>query len=158
MVAGELTTVRPATAGDAELLASWHADPDVSRYWDDETFTIEEMRERLARSDVDSWLVEERGVSVGYLQSWREGEAGGLDGFLVPTARGRGLMPDAARALAEHLLATGWADVTVDPYTWNDRAVRAWRKGGFVEVSRHPPDEEHISDWVLMRFEPVPDT
>ena len=39
MVRGALTTVRPATDADADLLVEWHADPDVSRYWDDETFT-----------------------------------------------------------------------------------------------------------------------
>jgi len=153
VVAGRLTTVRPATVDDAELLASWHADPEVSRYWDGETFTVEEMRERLVRDDVEAWLVDEAGVPVGYLQSWREGAAGGLDGFLVPGARGRGLMPDAARALALALLARGWEGVTVDPYAWNVAAIRAWGRAGFVEQSRHPPDGEHSADWILMRFD-----
>jgi hypothetical protein len=61
-------------------------------------------------------------------------------------------MPDAARALAQRLLAGGWAYVTVDPYEWNERAVRAWARAGFVEISRHEPDEEHRDSWVLMRF------
>jgi aminoglycoside 6'-N-acetyltransferase len=153
VVAGALTTVRPATAADAELLASWHADPEVARYWDGETFTVDEIHDRLRREGVDAWVVEERGSPVGYLQSWREGEGGGLDGFLVPQARGRGLMPDAARALAQALLAYGWREVTVDPYAWNGRAIRAWQRAGFVEVSRHAPDEEHTADWILMRFD-----
>ncbi len=100
------------------------------------------MRERLRRCRVDAWIVEEDGGPVGYLQSWWEpGEPrrGGLDGFLVPEARGRGLMPDAARNLASSLLAEGWPEVTVDPYAWNERALRAWAKAGFVEVSRHDP-------------------
>ena len=141
--------MRSATVEDAPLLAAWHADPEVSRYWDDETFTVEEMRERLARDDVDAWIVEAGGEPVGYLQSWREGGTGGLDGFLVPSARGRGLMPDAARTLAT---ALDWPELTVDPYAWNDRAIRAWQKAGFVEVSRHPPDEGHSADWILMCF------
>ena len=141
--------MRAASSADAALLAAWHADPEVSRYWDDETFTVEEVRGRLARDDVDAWIVEENGEPVGYLQSWCEGETGGLDGFLIPQARGRGLMPDAARTLAS---ALAWPEVTVDPYTWNDRAIRAWAKAGFVEVSRHPPDDEHTADWILMRF------
>ena len=153
MVSGDLTTVRAATADDAELLAAWHADPEVARYWDGETFTVDELRERIARRDVDSWLVEEHGVPIGYLQSWREDDTGGLDGFLVPAARGRGLMPDAAAALARQLLADGWPEVTVDPYAWNERAVRAWRKAGFAEISRHPADEGHADEWLLMRFE-----
>jgi aminoglycoside 6'-N-acetyltransferase len=155
---GRLTTVRPATDDDVDLLVAWHADPEVSRYWDDETFTAEQMRARLQREPVDAWVIEADGAPVGYLQSWweeHEPSRGGLDGFLVPDARGRGLMPDAARALAQSLLAAGWASVTVDPYASNDRALRAWAKAGFVEVSRHDADEEHTSAWVLMRFDPA---
>jgi aminoglycoside 6'-N-acetyltransferase len=154
-VRGQLTVVRPATDEDVDLLVAWHADPEVSRYWDDETFTPEQMRERLEREPVDAWIIELGGEPVGYLQSWWE-EAGprrgGLDGFLLPDVRGRGLMPDAARALAESLLAAGWQYVTVDPYAWNEQALRGWANAGFVEVSRHEPDEDHRSEWVLMRF------
>jgi RimJ/RimL family protein N-acetyltransferase len=155
-----VTTFRRATFDDVELLAAWHADPEVSRYWDDETFTADELRKHLERVDVDSWIVVEGGEPVGYLQSWwEEGEPrrGGLDGFLVPDAQGRGVMPRAARGLAEFLLAAGWADVTVDPYVWNERAIRAWSKAGFVERSRHPADDDHSAEWVLMTF-PVPGT
>ena len=136
-----VVSYRPATDADAALLAAWHSDPEVSRYWDDETFTEDEIRERLARADVDAWIVEEDGEPVGYLQSYPHG----LDGFLVPGARGRGVMPAAARALATHLLDDGWPEVTVDPYEWNEQAVRGWAKAGFVEVSR----DEKV---VLMRF------
>lgn len=155
IVHGDLTTVRPATDDDVDRLVAWHADPDVSRYWDDKTYAPQQMRERLARSEVDPWIVEEDGEPVGYLQSWWEEDEprrGGIDGYLVPSARGRRLMPDAARALAEHLLDEGWTDVTVDPYEWNEGAVRAWVRAGFVEVSRHPADDEHRHSWVLMRF------
>ena len=109
---GRLTVVRPATDDDADLLVAWHADPEVSRYWDDETFTRDEMLARLHREPVDAWIVEADGEPVGYLQSWEEDDPprrGGLDGFLVPAARGRGLMPDAARALAQSLLDCGLA-------------------------------------------------
>jgi aminoglycoside 6'-N-acetyltransferase len=143
-----LLSYRPATAGDAELLARWHADPEVSRFWDGETFTVEQVQERLEREAVDAWIVEEDGEPVGYLQSWWEDEGpkrGGLDGFLVPSARGRGIMPAVARQLAEGLLAEGWQYVTVDPYVSNERAIRGWAKAGFVEISR----DEKV---VLMRF------
>ena len=93
-------SLRPAGAADVERLVAWHADPEVSRYWDDETFTRAEMEERLARDDVEAWIVEEGGEPVGYLQVHPDG----LDMFLIPDARGRGLGPDAARAMAEHLL------------------------------------------------------
>ncbi len=69
MPRGQLTEVRPATDADVDLLVGWHADPDVSRYWGDKTFTPEEMRARLARRDVHAWIVEAGGEPVGYLQS-----------------------------------------------------------------------------------------
>jgi RimJ/RimL family protein N-acetyltransferase len=71
--------------------------------------------------------------------------------FLIPHARGRGLGPDAARALAHHLRdERGWTRVTVDPYLSNERAIRAWRKAGFVDQEEQPPDDEHTSAWLLM--------
>ena len=151
-----MTTYRPAADDDIAMLVAWWADPETSRYWDDETYTSEEMHARLRRKGVDAWIVEEHGVPVGYLQSWREEDEplrGGLDGFLVPGARGRGTMPRAARALAQSLLDLGWQYVTVDPYAWNEQGLRGWVNAGFVEVSRHEPDEEHSAPWVLMRFD-----
>jgi len=171
-VRGRLSELRRADAGDVDRLVAWHADPEVGRYWDWETFTPAEMRERLAREDVDAWIVEADGEPIGYLQVHPAGAAeggsvfsprvdgwavdacsDGLDMFLVPAARGRGLGPDAARAMTEHLLAQGRTRVTVDPYEWNEPAIRAWERAGFVEVSRgHPPDEDHNADWVLMEY------
>jgi aminoglycoside 6'-N-acetyltransferase len=153
-VEGRLTALRPAGDGDVDRLVSWHRDPEVARYWDDETFTEAEMRERLARRDVEAWIVEEGDEPVGYLQVWwEEPVAGGLDMFLVPAARGRGLGPDAARAITRHLLEErGWTRVTVDPYTWNEQALRAWRNAGFVPVSHHAADDEHTAAWVLMEY------
>jgi RimJ/RimL family protein N-acetyltransferase len=154
-----LLSYRAANAADVPLLVAWHDDPEVSRYWDGETFSEPEMRERLERTDVDMWILEEDGVPVGHLQSWwAEGSPrrGGIDGFLIPSARGRGIMPAVAAMLARDLLAQGWTEVTVDPYEWNERAIRGWAKAGFVEVSRgHQPDDDHTAPWVLMRFEPA---
>ena len=122
---GRLTVVRPATDDDADLLVGWHADPEVSRYWDDETFTRDEVLARLQREPVDAWIVEADGGRSGYLQSWWEDDEprrGGLDGFLVPGARGRGLMPDAARVLARVAARSGLA-------VRHGRSLRVERRG-----------------------------
>jgi aminoglycoside 6'-N-acetyltransferase len=149
LVHGRLTTLRPAGLDDVDRLVAWHADPEVARYWDDETFTHAEMADRLAREDVEAWIVEEAGAPVGLLQVHAEG----LDMFLIPGARRRGLGPDAARAMTEHLLhERGRERVAVDPYAWNQGAVRAWERAGFVEISRHEPDDEHTAPWILMEF------
>jgi len=154
-VHGEHTTLRPVEASDVDLLVAWHADPEVSRFWDGETFTREAMLERIGRPDVAPYVVLADDTPIGYLQVWWDAEDGGLDMFLEPSARGRGLGPDAARAMAHHLLdERGWTRVTVDPYVWNEQALRGWRNAGFVEVSRHEPDDEHTAAWVLLEFSP----
>ncbi len=154
-VRGALASIRPAIGDDVDTLVAWHADPDVARYWDWETFTREEMAERLARPQVEAYIVEEDGEPVGYLQVHDDDNDGdgGLDMFLLPDARGRGLGPDAGRAMARHLLGErGWTRVTVDPYCWNETAVRAWRNAGFADVSEHDADDEHTAPWLLMEF------
>jgi len=148
-VHGSLTSLRRATGDDVARLVAWHDDPDVARFWDDERFTADELRERIARPDVEAWIVEADQEPIGYLQV----HSTGLDMFLVPSARERSLGPDAARAMTERLLdERGWSRVTVDPYSWNEQALRAWRKAGFVDVSQHPSDGEHTAEWVLMEF------
>jgi aminoglycoside 6'-N-acetyltransferase len=150
---GERTAIRAADEHDADLLVAWHDHPEVARYWDDERFTRDEMLERLRRPQVEAFVVESDGEAVGFLQVWQEGDAGGIDMFLVPSARGRGLGPDAARAVARHLrYEHGWRRVTVDPYVWNEGAIRAWRRAGFRDVDEHDPDEDHSARWLLMEF------
>jgi aminoglycoside 6'-N-acetyltransferase len=149
LVRGRLTSLRPAGPDDVDRLVAWHADPDVARYWDGETFTRRQMEERLEREDVEAWIVEEASEPIGFLQVHSEE----LDMFLIPAARGRGLGSDAARAMAEHLIRErGRERVTVDPYSWNEGAVRAWERAGFVEVSRQEADEVHSAPWILMEF------
>jgi len=153
---GRLTVVRPATRADADLLVGWHADPGVAEFWDGETFTREEILTRLARPDVDAYVIESAGEPVGYLQAWFDDSPDecGIDMFLVPTARGRGLGPDAARTIVTYLLrVAGRMRVTVDPYLWNDRAVRAWQRAGFRSVAERPPDEDHMHAWLLMAID-----
>ena len=155
MLRGAQTVLRPATDADAPMLVAWHDDPEVSRYWDDETYTLESMLRELHDEGVEPWIVEADGEPVGYIQSWVDETAepgSGLDMFLVPSARGRGLGPDAARTLALHMLERGWAAVHVDPYVWNEPAVRAWRRAGFEPVGERDADDCRTSRWLLMRF------
>jgi aminoglycoside 6'-N-acetyltransferase len=154
-----MTTIRPAVEDDADLLVDWHAHPDVSRFWEDAVFPKAEVLERLRRPLVDAYIIEEAGLAVGYLQAWFEDErfaSGGLDMFLIPSARGRGLGPDAARGLARWLSESrGVGRLTVDPYAWNRTAIRAWEKAGFRSIGERSPDVEHRHAWVLMVFEPL---
>src|SRR4029077_12926967 len=99
----------------------------VSRYWDDEQPSADEIRSDLGRERVDAWIVVDGEEPVGYLQSWWEEDEprrGGLDGFLIPSARGRGLMPKAARALAGAVLGAILGGGNGGPHELNDQADR----------------------------------
>jgi len=51
------------------------------------------------------------------------------------------------RTLVRHEFL-GLSRVTVDPYEWNERALRGRRNAGFEQVSEHPADAEHLQPWV----------
>jgi RimJ/RimL family protein N-acetyltransferase len=117
------------------------------------TFTRHEMAGRLERPDVDAYIVEADGEAVGYPQAWfgESADVGGLGMFLVPTARGRRIGPDAAGMLARYLLSDGGRErLTVDPYLWNERAVERVAEGRLPSNGEREPDREHVHRWLLM--------
>jgi aminoglycoside 6'-N-acetyltransferase len=97
VIRGERTSLRPATDDDLDLLVGWLADPEIYRWWEGRALSREEVADLYTgrrRPDVEPFVVEADGVPVGYLQVWRGTEtSGGIDMFLVPEARGRGLVP-----------------------------------------------------------------
>ncbi|WP_137233355.1 GNAT family N-acetyltransferase [Streptomyces sp. BPSDS2] len=152
---GVLTRLVPTTEDDLDLLAGWFASPDFVAYWGGVPLSRDEVAEKYVgrrRPRVQSYLVLAEGAPVGYAQFWHadaaedgteerteggmeDGVEGGIDLVLQPDAQGRGLGPDATRALLAHLGGKlGWRRVTVDPVRENVRAVRAWEKAGFRQV------------------------
>jgi aminoglycoside 6'-N-acetyltransferase len=135
IIRGNRTDLRPATDADLDLLVSWFQDAEVYRWWDGEPLSRETVAAKYTGArwpTVESFIIQEDAHPAGYIQYWVADEtSGGLDMFLVPSARGRGLGPDAARALTQHLFARGWRRVTVDPRLSNVAAIRAWRRAGF---------------------------
>jgi len=140
VIRGERTSLRPTTDDDLDLLAGWLADPEVYRWWEGRPLSREEVADLYTgrrRPEVEPFVIEADGMPVGYLQCWQGTEtSGGIDLFLVPEARGRGLGPDAARAASRFLLdQRGWTEVTVDPVVDNVRAIRAFERAGFSPQS-----------------------
>lgn len=150
--------MRPTRPDDLSLLLAWHSDPDVYRFWDRRPLTEEEITHKYLGDrlpDVRCFIIESPpGHSVGFIQHADLDQPGevGIDMFLVPNARGKGLGPRVASHLARHMLANGAARVTVDPLLSNPRAIRAWEKAGFKEQS---PIEsgDHGEPAVLMVFQ-----
>jgi aminoglycoside 6'-N-acetyltransferase len=146
VIRGERTSLRPTSDDDLELLVGWLADPEVYRWWEGRPLSQDEVADLYTgrrRPEVDPFIIEAEGGPVGYLQVWRGTEtSGGIDMFLVPEARGRGLGPDAARAAASFLLdRRGWTEVTVDPVVDNLRAIRAFERAGFSSQREELDDE-----------------
>jgi len=146
VIRGEWTSLRPASDDDLDQLVGWLGDPEVYRWWEGRPLSRDEVAGVYTgrrRPEVEPFIIEADGVPVGYLQVWQGTEtSGGIDLFLVPEARGRGLGPDAARAAASFLLDhRGWSEVTVDPVGDNLRAIRAFERAGFSSESEELDDE-----------------
>ncbi len=142
VVEGRLVRLRPAREDDLDLLAGWFGDPAFVEHWGATALPREEVAAKYVgrrRPDVESFIILAVDVPIGYAQYWHAGETeGGIDLILAPRWHGRGHGPDAAAALATHLLRDRhWTRVTVDPAATNTRAIRAWEKAGFHPVKHH---------------------
>jgi aminoglycoside 6'-N-acetyltransferase len=136
IIQGERTSLRPVAVTDLDLLTGWFSDPEVYRWWDGypkprEEVAAKYLGRRPAPPVVRSFIIECEGEPIGYIHHWEadvepHDESGGIDMFLIPSQRERGLGTDAGRAMVRYLLREhGWRRVTVDPYLDNPRAIRA---------------------------------
>jgi aminoglycoside 6'-N-acetyltransferase len=140
-VRGLLTGLRPANSADLETLVTWLNDPAIYRWWGGNPITPEVVRQKYTgdRSPVvESFIIEEAGIPVGYIQSCMASESScGIDIFVAPSHQGRGLGTDAVRALAEFLTGVeGCHVVTADPAPDNVRALGLWQRAGFIPSGR----------------------
>jgi aminoglycoside 6'-N-acetyltransferase len=136
---GRTVRLRPVAAADAEPLTRMLAHPDVARWWPSYDRPRVEAEIVGDEPDTTHWVIELDGAVVGMVQAWEESEAdfrhAGIDLFLDPGVRGRGLGPDAIRAVAAWLIdARGHHRMTIDPAATNEAAIRAYRKVGFRDV------------------------
>jgi aminoglycoside 6'-N-acetyltransferase len=150
MIRGARTSLRPVCPDDLDLLAGWLADPDVYRYWGGKRVHRETIVDEFVNGpEHGAWvfIVEHDEQPIGWIQYWHLNDdpiqdSGGIDMVLLPSARGQGLGPDAARALVDYLIRERcWRCVTVDPDLSNAAAIRAWARAGFVadhEAPDHP--------------------
>jgi len=128
---------RPSGDGpDVDLARRWHGRSRGFRVLDDEPLHAEHMRERssASRSTPDRLGHRRRAgrlppVMVG---GRRPAPRRARRFPVTPDARGPRLMPDSgARALARSPARRGVAvRDAVDPYAWNERALRGWANAG----------------------------
>ena len=134
---GSLVRLRPVQPGDEARLAVILAEPSVARWW---TAASEAgaAADWLA-GEAAHFVIEHDGTIVGSLQVEQEldpdYEFASLDLFLTSSAQGRGLGPDAIRAISRYLIEDrGHHRLTIDPNVANENAIRAYAKVGFRPV------------------------
>jgi aminoglycoside 6'-N-acetyltransferase len=139
-------TFRRMTADDLPLVGRWLATPEVQRWWSDPHGEVSILEEDLGNPAMAMWIVSHEGRPFAYVQdydphAWPRHHFGylppgsrGIDQFIGdPDLIGRGHGSAFIRAHVEALFRQGAPAVGTDPDPDNARAVRAYRKAGFVD-------------------------
>ncbi|WP_173101025.1 GNAT family N-acetyltransferase [Actinomadura verrucosospora] len=139
MLHGASVTLRPATDADVPVLAAVRAKPEVYRWWRGDADLAAEVARDLADPETEKRVIEHEGQAVGMIQWHAEQDPdyrhAGIDIFLDPSVRGRGLGPDAVHTVARHLFDDhGHHRLTIDPAAANAAAIRCYEKVGFRPV------------------------
>ena len=157
VITGEHVTLRPVQPDDEANLSEIFSDPEVARWWGDPAKSVQDA---LENTDDDSqFLIELDGEAIGFIQCSEETDPmyrhASVDISLRSPWQGRGLGPDAIKALARFLIdKRGHHRLTIDPAAHNTRAIKAYERVGFKRVGlmrqyeRGPAGEWH--DGLLM--------
>lgn len=143
---------RPLTRGDLPMLHGWLARPHVARWWHDSP-TLAELEDdwfsaAALASSTRAYIALLGDEPLGFIQSyvalgsgdgWWEDETDpgtrGIDQFLADASRlGRGLGSAMVDAFARRLFADpAVTKIQTDPAPDNARAIRCYRRAGFVD-------------------------
>jgi aminoglycoside 6'-N-acetyltransferase len=136
---GAVVHLRPATLDDVDALVAIRQQPEVFEHWRGGHDLHAAVLEDFAEDDVRHCVIELDGRVVGWIQWEVELEpdyrSAGIDLYLDPAVRGRGLGADAIRAVARFLFEEeGHHRITIDPAAHNEAAIRCYTKVGFRPV------------------------
>ena len=147
---GESVTLRPLADADLEPLADIIREPSVAKWWG-ESDEPDRLRENL-RMDGDAWAIEHDGELVGWLGFTEETEpeyrSVGIDVSLTERVQGRGLGPDAIRAVIRWFAdERGHHRFTIDPNAANERGIKAYASVGFKPIGITRRSELVDGEW-----------
>jgi aminoglycoside 6'-N-acetyltransferase len=130
---GDRVWLRPVADADIPALVAILEEPAVAEWWRRAEW------ERVDDPSAHSFAVELDGAVVGCIQYTEETDEDYLsvavDIFVSATVYGRGVGPDAMRALIAWLIdMRGHHRITVDPAAANARAIHVYEKLGFRPV------------------------
>lgn len=148
VLCGEQVTLRPLRESDADTLAAAiPADESAAPWWGTDS---EKVRRWLTEDRPTSLAIDVGNTLVGAILYHEETDPdyhfAGIDIVVLAPYAGRGLGPDALRALARYLFEErGHHRIIIDPAAKNHRAIRAYEKVGFRTVG------------IMRRYERDPD-
>lgn len=136
---GKVVILRPPTVDDLGALAAIRARPEVSRWWGGSADPTAAVLSDLADDSTVASVIEVDGRVAGWIAWYEDSDPdyrhAGMDLYVDPDLRGRGVGPDAVRTLAHHLLTEhGHHRLVIDPAVENAAAIRAYEKVGFQRV------------------------
>jgi aminoglycoside 6'-N-acetyltransferase len=133
VLTGRLVTLRRTIEADVPELLRILQEPQVAEWWRRDEW------ERLDEADAVTFSVLWEDAVVGCIQYAEETDpdyrSAAVDIFVSAAAQGRGVGPDAMRALIAWLVdARGHHRLTVDPAAGNARAIHVYERLGFRPV------------------------
>jgi len=150
-------TLRPLVAQDAPELTRIHQRAEVWRWWGSPPADFPWDEPECTR-----WTIDVDGAVAGLIQFCEASEPryrhAGIDVFIDPDRRGRGLGTEAIRRVVRHLIHDrGHHRITIDPAVDNAAAIRAYEKAGFRTVGvmrsyERDADGESWHDGLLMEL------
>jgi RimJ/RimL family protein N-acetyltransferase len=145
---------RPMAASDLSMLYEWLQRPHVSQWWDNPGTYAEVERDYLpstiGKSTTQAYIASLENKPIGFIQfyvvmgsgdGWWEREtdpgARGIDQFLANQEQlGKGLGRTMIDAFLNQLFQDPLVPkVQTDPSPENERAIRCYRRVGFVDVA-----------------------
>src|SRR5687768_15580971 len=127
---GERVSLRPIAAGDRAALKAIRDEPEVIRFWGEQT------PEWPGDDDtVEEWVIELDGELVGLVQFSEEAHEdyrhADVDILLATRVHGQGLGTDAMRAICTYLIEQrGHHRITLTTWPHNARAINVYEKVG----------------------------
>jgi len=153
---GDRVILRPIAPADREPLKAIRDEPEVIRWWGEQT------AEWPGDDDsVEEWVVELDGAVVGFVQFSEEPHDdyrhADIDMLLATAVHGQGLGTDTMRAITRYLIEQrGHHRLTLTTWPHNARAIHVYEKVGFRQVGvtrlSERGDDGRWHDELLMEY------
>lgn len=138
-----VVTIRPCSERDVTTLTQWFSHEGTGDRW--KIRTVEDFK-------IWPFIVVFENRAAAFLQVWRTSAgAGGLEIFVAPDSRRRGVALRALRLMARYVRSElRWPDVAIEPHGDDEAAIACFKKAGFVDNGKRRDDGDHthvILEW-----------